>query len=99
MIKDYPSTNISKGIDKIISKSRLHRGAAKTLVLPCLDVIEWMTWRIDNERRTILNFEDKKLVSYRNPVLNQPYHLKETQVNVTLELLQRKTKLSISYLS
>ena len=56
MLQDDPSTYLSKGIYKNISKSWLYRVAAKTPVLPCLDVIEWMTWRIDHESRTILNF-------------------------------------------
>ena len=70
MLQDYLSTNLSKGIDKNISKFGLYREAAKTLVLPCPYVIEWITSKIDHERRTIVNFEDKKLVSYQIPVLN-----------------------------
>jgi Txe/YoeB family toxin of Txe-Axe toxin-antitoxin module len=71
-----PSTKLIKGIYKNIAKSGLHREAAKTRVLLCSDVIEWMTQRIDHESRTILNFEDKNVASYQAPVLNHLYHIK-----------------------
>ena len=57
LLQDDPSTELGKGIYKNISKSRLHRATTRTPVLPCLDVIKWMTWRINHESRTILNFE------------------------------------------
>ena len=79
-----PSTELSKGIYKNILRSGLHQIASKTLVLPYLDVIEWMNQRIDHERRNILNFEGKNVAIYQDPVLNQLYHFKETQVKVTL---------------
>ena len=47
---------LNKGIYKNISKSGLHQAEAKTLVLPCPHVIEWMTQRIDHGNRTIINF-------------------------------------------
>ena len=81
-----PSIELSKGIYKNISKSGLHWETTKTPVLPCLDVIEWMTGGIYHESTTILNFE-KKHVSYQAPVLNQLYHFKESQVKVTPEWL------------
>jgi endonuclease III len=37
------STKLRKNINKNISKSGLHQVAARTLVLPCSDVIEWIT--------------------------------------------------------
>ena len=77
LLQDDPSTEISKGIYKSISKYGLHRAAAKTPVLPCTDVIEWMTQRIDHESRTILKFEDKHVASYQAPVLDPLYHFKE----------------------
>ena len=40
-LQDDPSMELNKGVYKNISKSRLHWVAAKTLVLPYLDVIEW----------------------------------------------------------
>ena len=75
-----------------ISKSGLHRAEAKTPVLPCPDVIEWMTRRIDHESRKILNFEDKHVAIYQALILNQLYHFEEAQVNVTSEWLKNKTK-------
>ena len=56
--------------------SGLHRAAAKTLVLPCLDLIEWITRRIDHETRKIINFKDNHVSSYQASVLDQLYHLK-----------------------
>ena len=82
-LQDYLSKELSKGIYKNISKSGLHWETTKTPVLPCPDVVEWMTQRIDNESRTILNFEDKHVASCQAPVLNQLYHFKEDQVKIT----------------
>ena len=45
----YLSAKLSKGIYKNISKSGLHQAATKTPILPCPNVIEWMTLRIDHE--------------------------------------------------
>ena len=64
----------------------------QTLVLPCPNVIEWMNRRIDNEIRTILNFEDKHVANYQYPALNQLYHFKEAKVKVTTEWLKNKTE-------
>ena len=72
--QDDPSTELSKGIYKNIIKSGLHLAATRTLVLSCLDVIEWITRRLDHENITILNFEDKSVASYKSSVLNQLYH-------------------------
>jgi hypothetical protein len=66
LLQDYPSTDLSKGIYKNISRSGLHRATTKTPVLPCLDVIEWMAQRIDHESITILNFEGKHVASYQD---------------------------------
>jgi hypothetical protein len=63
-LQDDLSTELRKGIYKNISKFGLHRVATKTPVLPCPNVIEWMTQRIDHESRTILNLEDKHVASY-----------------------------------
>ena len=87
---------MSKGIYKNISRYGLHQETTKTTILPCLDVIEWMTWRIDHESRTIINFEGKHVSSYQAPVLNQMYHFKEAQVKVTSEWLKINLNLSIS---
>ena len=40
LLQDDPSTELNKGIYKNISKSGIHRATAKTLVLPCPNVIE-----------------------------------------------------------
>ena len=50
----------------------------KTLVLLYLNVIEWMTQRIDHKGRTILNFKEKHVASYQALVVNQLYHFKES---------------------
>ena len=49
LFKDDVSTELSKEVYKNIIKSGLHRAAVKTLVLPCPDVIEWITRKIDHE--------------------------------------------------
>ena len=83
---------LNKIIYKSTSKSGLHWAATKILVLPCLDVIEWMTRRIDHESRIIINLKDKNVANYQVPIPNQLYHFKEAQVNVTPEWLKDKTK-------
>ena len=98
LLEDDLSTKLSKIIYKNISKSGLHREATKNLVLPCPDVIEWMTQRIDHESRTILKFEDKDVANYQDPIPNQLYHFKEAQVKVTPEWLKSKTEY-VDYLS
>ena len=90
LLLDDQSTKLSKGIYKNIIKSGLHWAATRTLVLPCSDVIEWITQRVDHESRTILKFEDKNVANYQAPILNQIYHFKEAQVKVTPEWLREK---------
>ena len=51
LLQDDVSTQVSKEVYKNIIKYGLHRAAVKTLVLPCLDVIEWITRKIDHEHR------------------------------------------------
>ena len=55
LLQDDMSTELSKEIYKNIIKSWLHREAVKTPVLPCPDVIEWITWKVDHENREIIN--------------------------------------------
>ena len=98
LLQDDPSTELNNDIYKNISKYGLHRETTKTLVLPCLDVIEWMTQRINHESRKILNFEDKHVASYEALILNLLYHFKEARVKVTPEWLKNKTE-SIDFLS
>ena len=57
LLQDDVSTKLSKEVYKNIIKSGLHRVVVKTPVLPCLDVIEWITRKIDHEDRSILNYE------------------------------------------
>ena len=64
------STELSKEIYKNIIKSGLQRAVVKTPVLPCPDVIEWITWKVDHENREILNFLNKSVASYKASVLN-----------------------------
>ena len=76
LLQDDVSTELRKGVYKNIIKSGLHRAAMKTLVLPCLNVIGWITRKIDHQHRSIINYEDKSVASYKASVFNQMYHLK-----------------------
>ena len=49
LLQDDVSTELRKEVYRNIIKSGLHRDAVKTLVLPCLDVIEWITRKIDHQ--------------------------------------------------
>ena len=49
LLQNDANTELSKEIYKNIIKTRLHRAAMKTPVLPCPDVIEWITRRIDHQ--------------------------------------------------
>jgi hypothetical protein len=69
----YQSMKLITGIYKNISKYGQHQEASKTPVLPCLNVIEWMTWRINHESRIILNFEGKHVATYQGPILKKLY--------------------------
>jgi hypothetical protein len=64
------STELRKEIYKNIIKSRIHRAIVKTLVLPCLDVIEWITRKVDHESRAIINSKDKSVASYKASIFN-----------------------------
>ena len=43
LLQNDPNTKLRRIIYKNIAKSGLHRAVARTPVLPCLDVIEWIT--------------------------------------------------------
>ena len=73
---------MSKDIYINISKSRLHRAAVKTPVLPCLDVIQRITQKVGHENREIFNSEDKSVASYKASIFNQIYHFKESHIKV-----------------
>ena len=49
LLQDDTSTEVIKEVCMNIIKSRLHRAVVKTLILPCSDVIEWMTRKIDHQ--------------------------------------------------
>ena len=70
LLQDDPSTELSRSIYKNIAKSRLHRATARTPVLPCPDMIEWITRGLDHDSRTILNFKDKNVANYQASVLD-----------------------------
>ena len=86
------SIELSKEIYKNIINSGLHGAAVKTPVIPCSDVIEWITWKVDHENRAILNFENKSVSSYKALILNQIYHFKESHIKVTPEWLKQKNE-------
>ena len=71
LLQDDMSIELSKEVYKNIIKSRLHREVVKTLIFPCLDVIEWITQKIDHENRSILNYENKSVACYKASVFNQ----------------------------
>ena len=89
LLHDDISTELSKEKYKNIIKFGLHRAIVKTPVLPCLDVIEWITRKVDHENRAILNYEDKSVASYKASVLNQIYHFREAHIKVTLEWMKQ----------
>ena len=51
LLQDDVRTELSKKVYKNIIKSGLHRAVVQTPVLPCPDVIEWITRKIDHEHR------------------------------------------------
>ena len=49
LLQNDASTKLSKDIYKNIIKSELHRATVKTPILPCQDVVEWITRKIDHQ--------------------------------------------------
>ena len=92
LLQDDVSVELSKEVYKNIIKSRLHRVVVKTPMLPCPDVIEWITRKIDHEHRSILNYEDMSVANYKASIFNQMYHLKEAHIKVTPEWLRQKNE-------
>ena len=84
LLQDDATTELSKDIYRNIIKSGLHRAAMKTLILPCLNVIEWITRKVDHQHRSILNFEGKIVASYKASMINEMYHLKEDSIKISL---------------
>ena len=71
-------------------KSGLDQATTRTPFLPCRDVIEWITQKVDHENKEILSFEDKSVTSYKASVLNQIYQFKEAHVKPTPEWMKQK---------
>ena len=70
-LQNDANTELSRDIYRNIIKSRLHRATMKTPILPCLDVIEWITRKIDHQHRSILNVEGKVIANYKPSMINQ----------------------------
>jgi len=90
LLQNDANIELRREIYRNIIKSRLHRAAMKTPVLPCLDVIKWITKRINHQHRSILNIEGKVVASYKPSTINQMYHLKESTVKVSPDWLKQK---------
>ena len=92
LLQDDASTEISKEIYQNIVKSRLHRAVVKTPILSCLDGIEWITRKINHQNRSILNFEGTVVAHYNPSMINQIYHLKESNIKISPEWLRQKSE-------
>ena len=90
LLQDDASTQLSKEVYQNIIKYGLHKAAVKTLILPFLDVIEWITRKIDHQHRSIPNHEGKSVDNYKSSMFNQMYHLKEAYIKVSPEWLKQK---------
>ena len=49
LLQNDVNTELSKDIYKNIIKSGLHSATVKTPILPCSDVVEWITRKIDHQ--------------------------------------------------
>ena len=49
LLQDDVSDELRKEVYRNIIKSGLHKAAIKTLILPCPNVIEWITRKIDHQ--------------------------------------------------
>ena len=92
LLQDDVSIELSKEVYKNIIKSGLHRAIVKTPILPCPDIIEWITRKINHQHRSIPNYEGKSVSSYKSSMFNQMYHLKEAYIKVTREWLKQKSE-------
>ena len=92
LLQDDPCKYLSNEIYKNISKSKLYRAVAKPLIILCHDVVEWMTRKVDHSNRTLLNCEEKHVVSYQPYTIHIMYNFKENQIKITQDLLQSKVK-------
>jgi hypothetical protein len=92
LLQNDANTELSKEIYKNIIKSGMHRATVKTPVLSCLDVIEWITRKIDHQHRSILNVEGKAVANYKPSMINKMYHLKEAIVKISPDWLKQKSE-------
>jgi hypothetical protein len=92
LLQNDANTELSKEIYKNIIKSGLHRATVKTLVLPCPDVVKWITRKIDHQHLSILNVEGKGVANYEPSMINQIYHLKEATIKVSPDWLKQKSE-------
>ena len=90
LLQNDASTKLSKEVYQNIIKSGLHRAAMKTPILPCPDVIKWITRKVDHQHRSILNVEGKVVANYKPSMINQMYHLKEATIKVSPEWFMQK---------
>jgi hypothetical protein len=92
LLQNDAKNELSKEIYKNIIKLGLHKATVKTPVLPCLDVVEWITRKIDHQHRSILNVKGKYMSNYKSSMINQIYHLKEATVKVSPDWLKQKSE-------
>ena len=92
LLQNDASTKLSKEIYKNIIKSGLHKATVKILILPCLDVVEWITRKINHQHRSFFNVEGKVVANYKPSMINQIYHLKEAIIKVSSEWLKQKSE-------
>ena len=64
----------------------------KTPILPCPDVIEWITKKINHQHRSILNVEGKVIANYKPSMIIQMYNLKEETIKISPEWLKQKSE-------
>jgi hypothetical protein len=92
LLQNDANTELSKEIYKNIIKLGLHIATGKTPILPCLVVVEWITRKIDQQQRSILDVEGKAVANYKPSMINQIYHLKEATVKVSPDMLKQKNE-------
>ena len=88
LLQDDASTELGKEIYRNIVKSGLHQDVVKTPILSCLDVIEWITRKIDHKHRSILNLKGIVVAHYNPSMINKMYHLKEANIKISPEWLR-----------
>ena len=98
LLQDDLCMELSKDVYKKNSKYGLYRVVAKPLIILCLDVVEWMTRKVDHSNRILLNFEEKHVARYQPYAIHRMYHFKEPQIKITQERLQSKVE-TIDYLA